>query len=71
MKTWNEQFKPLKDSLGLSVRKEQQRLADVVIDSMNQPVGTSHVCAEAGTGTGKSFAYLIPLIHKVSGSDYR
>ena len=71
MKTWNEQFKPLKDSLGLSVRKEQQRLADVVIDSMNQPVGTSHVCAEAGTGTGKSFAYLIPLIHKVSGTDFR
>ena len=70
-KTWNEQFKPLKDSLGLSVRKEQQRLADVVIDSMNKPVGTSHVCAEAGTGTGKSFAYLIPLIHKVSGTDYR
>lgn len=71
MMTWNEQFKPLKDSLGLSVRKEQQRLADVVIDSMNQPVGTSHVCAEAGTGTGKSFAYLIPLIHKVSGTDFR
>lgn len=71
MKMWNEQFKPLKDELGLSVRKEQQRLADVVISSMDKPVGTSHVCAEAGTGTGKSFAYLIPLIHKVSGTDFR
>lgn len=71
MTTWNEQFKPLKDALGLSVRNEQQRLADEVISSMNKPVGTSHVCAEAGTGTGKSFAYLIPLIHKVSGTDFR
>lgn len=71
MKTWNEQFKPLKDSLGLSVRKEQQQLADEVINSMEKTVGSTHVCAEAGTGTGKSFAYLIPLIHKVSGTDYR
>ena len=71
MKTWSEQFKPLKDNLGLSARKEQQQLADEVISVMNSPVGTSHVVAEAGTGTGKSFAYLIPLIHKVSGTEYR
>lgn len=71
MKTWIDQFKPLKDNLGLSDRKEQRQLADEVISVMNSPVGSSHIVAEAGTGTGKSFAYLIPLIHKVSGTDFR
>ena len=69
--TWSEQFAPLKDSLGLHARKEQQTLADAIISSMNADIGTSHVCAEAGTGTGKSFAYLIPLIHKVAGTEFR
>lgn len=71
MTTWDDQFKPLKDALSLSVRKEQQKLADTIITAMDKTVGSSHVVAEAGTGTGKSFAYLIPLIHKVSGTDYR
>lgn len=72
MTNWEEQFAPLKDALNLSVRKEQAHFADAVIDVMDAPVGTQHICAEAGTGTGKSFAYLVPLIHKVkSGSDIR
>ncbi|MGB5603067.1 MAG: ATP-dependent DNA helicase [Gammaproteobacteria bacterium] len=51
---------PLKDIIdGYQVRASQQALSDAIFDSMlNKEV----IAAEAGTGIGKTFAYLIPAI---------
>ncbi|MBD3224635.1 MAG: DEAD/DEAH box helicase [Caldithrix sp.] len=44
---------------GYEKREEQQRMSALVTEGFNQ---SSVVMAEAGTGTGKSMAYLIPAI---------
>lgn len=58
-KTWAEQFAPV-SALGRDLREGQALLGQAVIDSIRD--GGS-LLAEAGTGTGKSFATLIPAIH--------
>lgn len=40
-------------------RAEQLRMADAVADALARP---GHLLVEAGTGVGKSFAYLVPAI---------
>ena len=47
---------------GFEPRAEQEALADAVADAL---AGCEHLVAEAGTGTGKSLAYLLPAL--VSG----
>ena len=47
---------------GFEPRAEQETLADAVADAL---AGCEHLVAEAGTGTGKSLAYLLPAL--VSG----
>lgn len=44
---------------GYEVRPQQLEMADAVADAL---VGRHHLMVEAGTGTGKSFAYLVPAI---------
>jgi ATP-dependent DNA helicase DinG len=41
------------------VRPQQQEMADAVADALESG---RHLAVEAGTGVGKSFAYLVPLI---------
>ncbi len=47
---------------GFAPRAEQQHLAEAVFDTLT---AQGHLVGEAGTGTGKTFAYLVPAI--VSG----
>ena len=47
---------------GFEPRAEQENLAEAVADAL---AGCEHLVAEAGTGTGKSLAYLLPAL--VSG----
>ncbi len=50
----------LADSIdGFAVRPQQQQLAQTIADVLNN--NASLVC-EAGTGTGKTFAYLVPAL---------
>ncbi len=44
---------------GFTVRPQQQKLAQTIFDALNN--NESLIC-EAGTGTGKTFAYLIPAL---------
>jgi DNA polymerase-3 subunit epsilon/ATP-dependent DNA helicase DinG len=44
---------------GYAVRREQVAMAGAVIDALNDG---RHMMIEAGTGTGKTFAYLIPAL---------
>ena len=44
---------------GFEWRQEQQRMAEAVAEALE---GRSHLVVEAGTGVGKSLAYLIPAI---------
>ena len=48
---------------GYEVREQQIEMALAVERGLLQE---HHVIAEAGTGTGKSFAYLVPLSHAVA-----
>lgn len=51
---------PLADLItGFTARTQQQELAETIISAMHD--GESLIC-EAGTGTGKTFAYLVPAI---------
>lgn len=45
-------------------RPQQLRMADAVADAIQQG---HHLVAEAGTGTGKSYAYLVPAILYATG----
>ena len=45
---------------GFEAREEQVRMMDAVAESLN---GSNHLLVEAGTGTGKSLAYLLPSIY--------
>ncbi len=49
---------------GYQVRPEQLQLAEAIEDSI---AASQHLLAEAGTGTGKSFAYLVPAILAACG----
>ena len=53
---------------GFEPREEQVRLAEAVARAM---AGGSRLVAEAGTGVGKSFAYLIPAIMRAATTDER
>ncbi|MFO1352622.1 MAG: ATP-dependent DNA helicase [Gammaproteobacteria bacterium] len=44
---------------GFAPRPQQQRMAQAVADTLS---GTGVLIAEAGTGTGKTFAYLVPAL---------
>ena len=44
---------------GFAARPQQQEMADAVAQALND---NSLLIAEAGTGTGKTFAYLIPAM---------
>lgn len=54
------------DALGGKPRKGQQRMADAVAKAMAEH---KHLAVQAGTGTGKSLAYLIPAIHHAMDDD--
>lgn len=44
---------------GFAARKQQQEMAERVADAIENG---NHLIAEAGTGTGKTFAYLVPAL---------
>jgi len=44
-------------------RREQLEMAEAVFQAFEQP---EHLLVEAGTGVGKSFAYLVPAIERVT-----
>jgi ATP-dependent DNA helicase DinG len=48
------------------VRPQQMAMAEAVADAIK---GQHHLMVEAGTGVGKSFAYLVPAIQAAAGSD--
>ncbi|NQU75038.1 MAG: helicase [Planctomycetes bacterium] len=50
------------------VRPEQMTMADAVAEAFES---CEHLLVEAGTGVGKSFAYLVPAIEAVSGHKQR
>ncbi|MFA5423334.1 MAG: DEAD/DEAH box helicase, partial [Phycisphaerae bacterium] len=50
---------------GYEARDEQVQMACAVYEALRNK---KRLAAEAGTGVGKSFAYLIPAIHNISGS---
>jgi predicted DnaQ family exonuclease/DinG family helicase len=45
---------------GYEIRREQVRMAELVGEAFND---AHHLLVEAGTGVGKSMAYLVPAIH--------
>lgn len=47
-------------------RPEQLRMADAVAEALGTP---HHLMVEAGTGVGKSFAYLVPAIQAAAAND--
>ena len=51
---------------GFEVRPQQLRMAELVTQAFDQ---REHLLIEAGTGVGKSFAYLLPAIERVT--EYR
>ncbi|QNP93157.1 ATP-dependent DNA helicase [Corynebacterium zhongnanshanii] len=53
-------------SVGGSPRPGQQKMADAVASAMHNK---KHVAVQAGTGTGKSLAYLVPAINHAMHSD--
>jgi ATP-dependent DNA helicase DinG len=48
---------------GYEVRREQMQMASAIQQAF---VRGRHLAVEAGTGVGKSFAYLVPLIQQIS-----
>lgn len=53
---------------GFEVRPEQREMARAIATALN---GGQVICVEAGTGVGKSLAYLVPAIHKVKAEKRR
>lgn len=51
---------------GFRPRREQQEMAAAVEEAM---AGGRHLLVEAGTGVGKSFAYLVPALLRVARGD--
>lgn len=62
---WETQFKPLSD-IGWGIREGQKELGDALIKALNT---RTSLIGEAGTGTGKSFVAIIPLIHAIRESE--
>src|SRR5690625_3996862 len=54
------------DDIGGQTRTGQQRMAELVTEAFE--TGT-HLLVQAGTGTGKSLAYLVPAVEHALGSD--
>src|SRR5699024_9522265 len=54
------------DDIGGQTRTGQQRMAEQVTEAFE--TGT-HLLVQAGTGTGKSLAYLVPAVEHAVGSD--
>src|SRR5262245_9710942 len=48
------------------VRPQQMAMADAVADAIE---GKHHLMVEAGTGGGKSFAYLVPRVQAAAGRE--
>lgn len=61
MTTWDEIFAPVQ-AQGREIREGQAQLGQAIIDVIENG-GT--LLGEASTGTGKSFATLIPMIHAI------
>lgn len=59
--TWNQIFAPVM-AQGREVREGQAHLGQAIIDAIESK---SSLIGEAATGTGKSFAVLIPMIDKI------
>jgi ATP-dependent DNA helicase DinG len=58
---------PIARSLpGYEVRNEQTQMAGAIRQAFAKG---RHLAVEAGTGVGKSFAYLVPLIEQVAGTE--
>jgi ATP-dependent DNA helicase DinG len=53
---------------GFEFRQEQQEMAELVAHAFNE---NEHLMVEAGTGTGKSMAYLIPAFEWASNNNER
>lgn len=69
MSDWKTQFQPIVDHLGWSVRDNQAKLGNAIIDTIES---NGKLIGEASTGTGKSLASLIPVISKIhQDKDYR
>ncbi|MBN1509926.1 MAG: DEAD/DEAH box helicase [Sedimentisphaerales bacterium] len=51
---------------GYEVRREQIEMASAIRDAFDKG---RHLAVEAGTGVGKSFAYLVPLIQQIAGTE--
>lgn len=61
-------FAPTLQKLGLEVRPQQRHLGWAVVDSIENG---KNLVGEARTGTGKSYAYLVPAIYAKKNSDKR
>ncbi|MDN6428545.1 MAG: ATP-dependent DNA helicase, partial [Propionibacterium sp.] len=55
-------------SMGGSARPGQERMVDEVAAAIT---GHSHVMVQAGTGTGKSLGYLVPVLTDCAENDHR
>lgn len=55
------------DALGGSPRAGQQKMASAVADALRDE---QHLAVQAGTGTGKSLAYLIPALDYATKANY-
>jgi ATP-dependent DNA helicase DinG len=53
---------------GFETRPQQEEMAVAVAEAL---AGGHHLAVEAGTGVGKTFAYLLPAIEQVAGADGR
>lgn len=53
---------------GYEVRREQMQMAAAIQEAFAKG---RHLAVEAGTGVGKSFAYLVPLIQQIAETDDR
>jgi Rad3-related DNA helicase len=65
---FDEMFAPTLSKLNLEQRPQQRHLGWAVVDSI---ATETHLVGEARTGTGKSFAYLVPAIHAKKNGDKR
>lgn len=61
---WKEQFQPL-SLMGWGIREGQQNLGNAFTQAIEN---RTSLIGEAGTGTGKSFVALIPVIHAIKKS---
>ncbi len=59
MNNFSDRFNQVIESLGKSKRSAQTQMADAVFEAIEE---SRHLLVEAGTGTGKSMAYLVPAI---------